>query len=103
MIIEILIGIIVVLILFSGIILIDRNKIKVQSYFHRNEIINLKKEIKMWTEKAIESAEEVVEQREEIKNLHLENDSINEQKNIDKNTYVLEHNQIEKIRKILEG
>ena len=41
--------------------------------------------------------EKIIELLEKI------NDSINEQKNTDKNTYILEHNQIEKIRKILES
>ena len=104
MVIGILIGIIIVSIVFSGItIVIAGNKLKVQNFFHKNEITNLKKEIKMWEKSAREATDEVVEQRKEIKNLHLENDSINEQKNTDKNTYILEHNQIEKIRKILES
>jgi len=100
MLIEILVGIIVVLIVFSGIVIVVAGD-KIKRY--KNEINDSNRAIDGWITSGEKYKDEIVELKKEIKNLNLENDAINEQRNVEKNTYQLEHNQIEEIRKILEG
>jgi phage shock protein A len=100
MIVPVLIGIIIIKFIFSGVVIvITRNKIKK----YKNKIKSLKTDVNMWDKTNARRIREIAKLKEEIKNLHIENDSINDQRNVEKSTYQLEHNQIEKIRKILES
>ena len=96
----ILVSIIVVLIGFSGgAIVVAVDKIKK----YKNEINDCNRAIDGWITSGEKYKDEIVDLKKEIKNLNIENDAINEQRNVEKNTYQLEHNQIQEIRKILEG
>jgi len=96
-------GLVVLIVILVIIIAIAGNKIKRYKNEINDEINDSNRAIDGWITNSEEYKKEIGEQREEIKNLHLENDAINEQRNVDKNTYQLEHNQIEKIRRILES
>ena len=96
-------GLIVLIVILGIIIVVARNRFKTQDTFHKNEINSLNKQIKMWEGEARKAIDEAGEFKKEIKNLNIENDAINDQRNAEKDTYVLEHNQIQEIRKILES